>query len=140
MGEKRKVQSSDLNEIGKKKRKYDKCLICLEDMKDDNKLYHLSCNHTFHNTCIWKWFKIKDTCPCCRKKQFPSDDIFNQISNELTDTMIDNFNLFNLNFENDNMMFQPINENAQQDSFQPIDIDKDPLILDSILDSILDNI
>ena len=38
------------------------------------------------------------------------------------------------------MMFQPINENAQQDSFQPIDIDKDPLILDSILDSILDNI
>jgi hypothetical protein len=41
------------------------CSICLDII---NKKYCITfCNHKFHNKCIYKWLRIKNTCPICRK-------------------------------------------------------------------------
>ena len=50
------------------------CCICLEDMiKNDTKIQVLSCGHSFHKSCLSKWFeqdntcnKVTHTCPYCR--------------------------------------------------------------------------
>lgn len=42
------------------------CSICLDNIYPAN--YTISCGHTFHKSCIKKWFSINDTCPVCRKK------------------------------------------------------------------------
>ena len=42
------------------------CSICLEDIIEDT--VHLKCNHIFHKECLKEWFKIKTTCPICRKE------------------------------------------------------------------------
>ena len=49
----------------------DECIICLTNY--DNK-YHimkkLKCNHTLCEACFNKWYKIKESCPICRKNLF----------------------------------------------------------------------
>ena len=40
------------------------CPICYEDIKGD--LCVSFCGHKFHNDCILKWQKYKNTCPLCR--------------------------------------------------------------------------
>ncbi|CAH1118776.1 unnamed protein product [Phaedon cochleariae] len=50
----------------KKKEDMDKCSICHEvPLKRDQKA--LPCNHIFHSDCIKQWFKVKTSCPVCRK-------------------------------------------------------------------------
>ena len=39
------------------------CSVCLDDIIS-NKLV-LSCGHTFHTNCIFKWFCINNKCPLC---------------------------------------------------------------------------
>ena len=40
------------------------CSICAQN---DENLYTLECNHTFHPECIISWFRMgKTTCPMCR--------------------------------------------------------------------------
>lgn len=52
------------------------CVICFENLIHKNKkskstsINHctqLSCIHCFHFQCINQWFKIKKSCPVCRK-------------------------------------------------------------------------
>ena len=40
------------------------CTICLEDIESN--IEFLPCAHKFHETCIYNWLKIKDTCPMCK--------------------------------------------------------------------------
>ncbi|CAK62937.1 unnamed protein product (macronuclear) [Paramecium tetraurelia] len=40
------------------------CYICLEDITENNKI--LKCSHSFHEDCIQKWLKVKQTCPLCQ--------------------------------------------------------------------------
>ena len=52
------------------------CIICLAEY--DNKFHvlkKLKCNHTLCESCFNQWYKIKESCPICRKKLFtnPSD-------------------------------------------------------------------
>ncbi|XP_015910352.3 RING finger protein 145 homolog [Parasteatoda tepidariorum] len=43
------------------------CIICLEsELVSD--MYALPCSHSFHSSCIFKWFKRKLSCPICRLK------------------------------------------------------------------------
>ena len=43
------------------------CAICLENT--DNSSYNaLCCKGKFHFECLHQWFKIKNTCPLCRKE------------------------------------------------------------------------
>lgn len=39
------------------------CAICLNGLYD---VEMLSCGHMFHNGCIRKWTKYRQTCPVCR--------------------------------------------------------------------------
>ena len=47
-------------------KKYDECVICLEDLI--NNIVVLDCNHKYHYDCIQCWFlkKNKLKCPLCR--------------------------------------------------------------------------
>ena len=43
------------------------CSICLSELKENEKLHILDCNHTFHTDCIIEWFRKSNNgkCPCC---------------------------------------------------------------------------
>ena len=42
------------------------CTICLEHFNENELLYELSCNHSYHKECIDDWLSKKNTCPLCR--------------------------------------------------------------------------
>ena len=46
------------------------CVICGEDIKENDELIKLNCpgKHFFHSICIKKWLKIKLSCPICRNE------------------------------------------------------------------------
>ena len=49
------------------------CIICLENY--DNKLHvkrKLKCRHSLCEDCFNKWYKIKESCPICKKNLFPN--------------------------------------------------------------------
>jgi hypothetical protein len=48
----------------KKTKEIIECSICLENIENDSIV--LSCNHSFHKTCIENWFLRDRTCPMCR--------------------------------------------------------------------------
>lgn len=48
-------------------KKYSKCPICLDSIYYSFTIYKTDCNHVFHRSCIEKWIKVKNFCPCCRK-------------------------------------------------------------------------
>lgn len=46
------------------------CCICLDSIYNKfsfQKNRTLACNHTFHDKCITKWMRHKNTCPMCRE-------------------------------------------------------------------------
>ncbi|KAK4440690.1 hypothetical protein Salat_0403900 [Sesamum alatum] len=59
------------------------CTICLEELlKDDDvsaEVIRLPCSHVYHEDCILKWLRKKQSCPCCRAKS-PRIQIDNQSS------------------------------------------------------------
>lgn len=43
------------------------CSICFDEFKVcDSSVRQLSCNHMFHEVCIFPWLRINGTCPVCR--------------------------------------------------------------------------
>lgn len=45
------------------------CNICLEKVgSNGNKSVELPCGHAFDKSCLSKWLKDHDNCPCCRTK------------------------------------------------------------------------
>ena len=58
----KKCEIPDLNESEEYK-----CTVCLEEMKDEEEIILLDCNHFFHKKCIETWFKnCSNKCPICR--------------------------------------------------------------------------
>lgn len=47
----------------------DDCTVCLDEMKlnEDRCLLGCSGEHVFHEHCIKKWLRQKDSCPVCRE-------------------------------------------------------------------------
>ncbi|CAA7053025.1 unnamed protein product [Microthlaspi erraticum] len=44
------------------------CSVCLSELADGGKTRVLpTCNHSFHDDCIERWFKFHSMCPICRK-------------------------------------------------------------------------
>lgn len=43
------------------------CAICLEDMKENEDVIILPCNHGFHQNCIGTWLSAHNVCPTCRQ-------------------------------------------------------------------------
>ena len=52
--------NGDLKTINKE------CAVCFEDI-NINKIVTTDCNHTFCNTCFFKWIRVNSNCPTCRK-------------------------------------------------------------------------
>ena len=44
------------------------CSICLANIRVNDNVTKLKCNHLFHFKCIEKWLKINEECPFCRTK------------------------------------------------------------------------
>ena len=64
-----------------KKENKEACSICL--LKFDNDEVELECDHYFHITCLFNWYRRNNTCPICRKKinikKFPIKTKVNKI-------------------------------------------------------------
>lgn len=43
------------------------CSICLTNIRKNSQRKTLTCNHSFHMKCIWKWLVKTSTCPLCRE-------------------------------------------------------------------------
>ena len=42
------------------------CCLCLNDIKKNDEVVKLPCNHIHHWNCCVKWLKHKSNCPMCR--------------------------------------------------------------------------
>ena len=42
------------------------CPICFDEINASTGSTILSCSHTFHLTCIVRWYSTSSSCPCCR--------------------------------------------------------------------------
>jgi Ring finger domain/IQ calmodulin-binding motif len=52
------------------------CAICFEEVSAATGQTILSCTHTFHFTCLVRWFANQEgaeSCPCCRKEMLPTE-------------------------------------------------------------------
>lgn len=65
------------------------CPICYEDVTSSTGSVNLSCSHTFHLSCITKWFSKQDhgSCPCCRKEVGEKEDLASLTDDEEDDTL-----------------------------------------------------
>ena len=63
------------------------CPICLNDIKETGKID--SCNHQYCISCITKWGKTANTCPCCRRK---FNVLYDTNNNSLIDYFVDKEN------------------------------------------------
>jgi len=49
----------------------DDCSICLNNLKKEDKVLILKCNHLYHSECLLEWFnKDNNNCPLCREILF----------------------------------------------------------------------
>jgi len=47
----------------------DKCNVCMDQMKKEEEVLILPCNHTFHTCCIEEWLtKYNYRCPICKQE------------------------------------------------------------------------
>ena len=54
----------DINKLNDENKR---CVICLEDFKNNDKSIYLPCFHLFHEKCITDWINMrKGFCPVCR--------------------------------------------------------------------------
>jgi len=45
----------------------DECSICLTQFVQSDDVVELPCKHTFHRSCVLRWFREKTDCPVCRQ-------------------------------------------------------------------------
>ena len=71
---KNKNKSNKEEKIGKntKNNQDNICIICLCQYDNvSHKVKTLKCNHTLCEDCFDQWYKIKESCPVCRRNLFP---------------------------------------------------------------------
>ena len=59
------------------------CPICLEDLQNGDEIINTTCNHKFHQKCLYRWHNNNfsngyqqgiGTCPICRSISFDESD------------------------------------------------------------------
>lgn len=61
----------------------DFCSVCWKDYQSKDDLNTLPCKHSFHMTCIYKWFKNEKTyCPVCRQEAVTDHTDSEQVEEE----------------------------------------------------------
>ena len=64
--------NTDDNEKRSEKNNDNICIICLCQYDNNNhKIKTLKCNHTLCENCFAQWYKVKESCPICRRNLFP---------------------------------------------------------------------
>jgi hypothetical protein len=50
------------------------CIICHEEMKQEDQVWTLSCRHVYHHTCMTRWASTRGVveCPMCRSRSSTS--------------------------------------------------------------------
>ena len=67
-----KNKNKEHNEAVEDKRDDNICIICLCNYDGNiHKIKTLKCNHTLCEDCFNQWYKVKESCPICRKNLFP---------------------------------------------------------------------
>ena len=44
---------------------FNECIICLENMGNNDELILVKCSHIYHKECLEKWIEKKNVCPLC---------------------------------------------------------------------------
>lgn len=45
----------------------EKCMICMDEFVNEEKVRALTCFHKYHEKCIDSWLKLKGCCPICKQ-------------------------------------------------------------------------
>ena len=62
-----RLHVNKIEDINKLNDENKKCVICLEDFKNNDKSIYLPCFHLFHEKCITDWINMnKRFCPFCK--------------------------------------------------------------------------
>ncbi|BAS73796.1 Os01g0690333, partial [Oryza sativa Japonica Group] len=57
-----------------------KCVVCLRAVDEGEKVRQISaCGHVFHQECINMWLSSHTSCPVCRGKAAPADELADAI-------------------------------------------------------------
>ena len=61
------LPATKIEDINKLNEENKRCVICLEDFKNNDKSIYLPCFHLFHQKCLTNWINMeKRFCPLCR--------------------------------------------------------------------------
>lgn len=60
-----KKEEQSLHSFVNKSSNLSECVICLEKMKENEKLTILKCSHIYHHSCLVLWLSKKSICPLC---------------------------------------------------------------------------
>ena len=74
-----KIDKKYLNNLEKFGEEYaKKCVICMENYKEDDEVETLPCFHIFHKICIEEWFNNNNNnCPICKNEITNEGDLIN---------------------------------------------------------------
>ena len=61
----KKREEAPLHSFINKSLNLSECVICLEKMKENEKLSILKCSHIYHHSCLVLWLSKKSICPLC---------------------------------------------------------------------------
>ena len=67
------------------------CAVCLEDLGSRNTTT-LDCGHSFHYTCIFRWNRTHNNCPCCRQNINTDNSMVRHLNSEINppNNIVDN--------------------------------------------------
>ena len=97
-----------------------KCPICIEEIKINDDVIILTCNHGFHMTCITEWIK-KDLkknryCPICHLKFNHKKQKQNNIEEIKKENIIDNNKIINQEINENNKEYNVISSENSKNS------------------------
>ncbi|PUZ73841.1 hypothetical protein GQ55_1G020200 [Panicum hallii var. hallii] len=64
-----------LPKVAGDRRSGEECAICLKDFGAEEMLRAMPCSHAFHEHCIFQWLYRNPSCPLCRRRLSPTDDV-----------------------------------------------------------------
>ena len=65
----------------------EKCMICLENLSNEQQYSLPECSHTFHQNCIMQWFRSgSHKCPLCNKTMYDATPLWNIIEQYVENT------------------------------------------------------
>ena len=69
VGNKQDINNLEKIKYSETSKKNKECSICLEELKDDDLVLFIKCEHNFHFKCLMKWLKdYSNKCPICRNE------------------------------------------------------------------------